>query len=319
MCKRTLRKGAVLAFPILLMAGLVGCQAGDEAASASQQQQRDTTAAFALKAQNTGATAPAQRSMPSSDESQTAASASHGGSLASLKTPVVQERQVIRHAELQVRVTSVEKAEKSVSEMVRAAGGYTESESSTDLASISPSLTLSLRVPVGEFDASISRFESLGVRLSKKIDSQDVTSQLIDLDARLKTLRAQEEVYQSMLKGMRRLDDVYSIQDQLTLVRTQIESIDGQRKSQAGLAALSTISLTLQENAVANKSTTDPDWLGQTWGEATSGASAALRIVIVALVWILAFSPFWLPALLILRRAFRPAFHRPAAAPPLEI
>jgi len=219
--------------------------------------------------------------------------------------PPVQRREVIRKADIDIRVENVEKAEKAVSAIVQSAGGYTESATSSDLASTRPVLKLALRVPVASFDSSISKFESLGVRLSKTIGSEDVTGQLIDLDARLKTLTAKEDVFREMLKNRSQLEDVFNIQNQLTEVRTEIESISGQRKSQAGLAALSTIGLTLEQDALPNVASTDPNWMAQTWAEASSGASVAFRIFVVALVWIIAFSPFWIPAAFILRKVVK--------------
>ncbi len=214
----------------------------------------------------------------------------------------IPSRKVIRRADLDIRVDNVEKAEKRVSEIVQGAGGYTETASSTDLASDHPTMNLSLRVPAERFDETISRFETLGVRLAKKISSEDVTSRIVDLDAQLKTLTAQEEVYRNMLRGRTELNEVFNIQSQLTTVRTQIEEITSQRKSQAGLAALSTVSLTLEQNAKLSAAPTDPNWMTQSWAGAMTGASSALRVVSVALMWLVAFSPFWIVALLILRR-----------------
>jgi len=225
--------------------------------------------------------------------------------LSSQDAVVIPSRKVIRKAELDIRVENVEKAEKAVSAIVQTSGGYTESATSTDLASNHPVMEISLRVPVETFDTSIARFEALGVRLSKTIGSEDVTGRIVDLDAQLKTLTTQAEVYRNMLKGRTQLDEVFNIQQQLTNVQTQIEDITAQRKSQAGLAALSTIKLTLEQNAVISQTPTDPNWLVQSWAGATSSASAALRAVAVFLMWAVAFSPFWIPVGLIVRRVLR--------------
>ncbi|MDR3691406.1 MAG: DUF4349 domain-containing protein [Fimbriimonas sp.] len=222
-----------------------------------------------------------------------------------IQASVESSRNVIRNADLDVRVPNVEKAEKQVSSIVRDAGGYTESATSSDLASGHPSMTISLRIPVGLFDESIAKFEGLGVRLSKTINSQDVTGHIVDLDAQLKMLSIQEEVYRNMLKGRTRLNEVFEIQQQLTSTQTQIEDIAGQRKSQAGLAALSTIKLTLEQDAVISQVPTDPNWLVQSWAGATSSAGTALRGFAVALMWIVAFCPFWIPVLIVLRKAWR--------------
>ncbi len=319
-----LRRGMISAATLISVIGFAaGCGSGHMAANSSPEASgasasmefADSAKAPAMLMKSEGASSRNQAIAPSSPM----AGRQIDGGAALAKAPMAppaQVRQVIRRAELVVRVENVEKAEKTVGSIVRGAGGYVETASSTDLASAHPVLDIALRIPVETFDATIAKFEALGVRLSKKVGSEDVTGQLVDMDARLKTLRAQEDVYRDMLKNRTQLDDVFNIQSQLTQVRTQIESISGQRKSQAGLAAMSTISLTLQQNAIANAPTSDPNWMAQTWAEASSGASGAFRIAFAGLVWILAFSPFWIPVLLILRKAAKPLTEKKSVAPP---
>ena len=298
----------------LLVSGLLlcGCKAGDQASSTSADSAKSSEAVAAAPAMD-GVIQEAPQNLPHASASgkaeiQQAAGASNGAvalRTASMpKSPAIEhvQRQVIRHAELDIRVSSVEKSEKEVASIVTAVGGYTEKATSTDLASAHPVLTLALRVPVGSFDATISKFETLGVRLSKTINSDDVTGQLVDMDARLKILRAQEDVYRDMLKNRTSLADVFNIQSQLRDVRTQIETIAGERQSQAGLAALSTINLTMEQNAVVTTVPADPNWFAMTLSEASSGAGSAFRTCTVAVVWAVAFSPFWIPVLVILRR-----------------
>jgi hypothetical protein len=218
-----------------------------------------------------------------------------------VRLPDVQnvERQVIRNANLAVRVESVEKAEKEATAIVRSIHGYTSNATSSDLASAKPTLVLTLRVPVGQFDDCIAKFEALGTRVSKTISSEDVTSQIVDIDARLKVLVAQEVVYRNMLRDHMKITDVFTIQNHLDEVRTQIESLTAQRKTQAGLAALSTIELTLEQTAVAGGDTKDKGWVSQSWADSYNSSAASLRAVAGVGVWLVCFSPFWVPVLLL--------------------
>jgi hypothetical protein len=125
------------------------------------------------------------------------------------------------------------------------------------------------------------------------------------MDARIKSMLVQEETYRALLKQARRMDDVISLQQQLTTVRGQIESIMGQRKSLATQAALSTISLTLTQSAVAHQPAKDPNWLTQTWAESTTQMGGFLRGVAAILIWLGVFSPIWLPLLWLTVRAVR--------------
>lgn len=264
----------------LILAALVGCGSGSrEDAAASSAVASDAPAAEAKAA------------APSS-KAQTA-------------SLIVGRREVVRRAEVGIRVEKVEKSQQAVNRIVAEAGGYVESASSTDLSSTKPSFDMTLRVPVDRFEPTIARLEALGTRLSERINSEDVTSQIVDLDARMKTLAAEEETYRGLLRQATRLDNVIQLQDKLTEVRSTIESMAAQRKSLAGLASLSTITLHLEQGAVANQPDADPGWLAQTWGDSTTQLGGAIRAATQVAIWIAVFSPFWAPALLILRWSIR--------------
>ena len=208
-------------------------------------------------------------------------------------------RQIVRHADLDIRVENVEKSEKAVNKAVSLVGGYTENASSSDLASNHPQLNITVRVPVATFESTIERFEALGVRRSKTVSSEDVTGRIVDLDAQLKTLTAQEEVYRGMLKSHAKLSELLELQERLGQVRTQIEELSSQRKSQGELAALSTIAVTLEQNAIPSHPDSDPNWMTQSWAEATTGAAGTVRSIAGVVLWMAAYAVIWLPVLLI--------------------
>ena len=195
--------------------------------------------------------------------------------------------------------------------LVQEAGGYVDSAESSDLASATPVLTMSLRVPVAKFDATLDQFEKLGARLSKKVSSEDVTATVVDLAARLKIMRTQEEVYRGMLAKARSNQDLIDVQDKLMNLRGTIESLEAQHKSLSQLAALSSIELTLQQSAEgAAAATNDPNWAREQWGSALSALGSAARVGGTVLIWSVVFSPFWIPVVWYARRSANR--HRPA-------
>lgn len=231
------------------------------------------------------------------------------------EVPVVR-RQVIRHANLSVRVPNVENAEKSVHKLVDGSGGYIESAESTDLDQVGPTLNMNLRVPVRDFDRLIEAFEGLGIRQSKKITSQDVTAQLVDMEARLRTMRVSEETYRGLLKRQNDLQRVIDLEQRLTEVRSQIESLDAQRKAMANLASLSNIELVLTQDAVQTAQHQDPNWVAETWGQSTLMVGGIFRVVVQGLIFLAVLSPLWVPILLLAQRAIR---RSAAAKPPMPM
>lgn len=221
------------------------------------------------------------------------------------KTELAPSRAVVRRAELGIRVERVEVAEKRVQQQTVELGGYLDSAESSDLASSHPTMDLTVRVPTGRFEEALARYEALGTRLSKSISTEDVTGQLVDMDARLKTLSAQESVYRDLLQKQQRVADIVSLQDRLTDVRTQIETIAGQRKALNGLATLSTIRIHLEQDRAVASPASDPGWLAQTWADSTSTLAHLLRVGFQDLIWFAVFLPIWLPIVFVLRRLRR--------------
>jgi hypothetical protein len=217
------------------------------------------------------------------------------------------QRAVIRKAIIAVRVTDVEKADKALDKETDEFGGYVDSANSTDLASDTPQMDVTVRVPVSKFDLALGKFEALGVELSKSVNSEDVTGQIVDLDARLRTLGAEEETYRNILRKTTDMSQVIQLQDKLTEVRTQMESMSSQRKTLGGLAALSTIQVHLERSAEVVRPSTDPSWLSQTWGESTTRLGSVLRTGAVGGIWFLVFCPLLIPVAFVCRWSWRAA------------
>ncbi|MBX7131512.1 MAG: DUF4349 domain-containing protein [Fimbriimonadaceae bacterium] len=219
---------------------------------------------------------------------------------------VVATRQVIRNAELAVRVKKIEDAEKAATKLVREAGGYIEGTSSSDLAGNNPQIVLTARVPVGRFDDTLQSLIDLGIATSKTIKGEDVTSQLVDMDARMKTFKAQEDSYREMLRLARSGPESLTLREKLDGIRMEVERIAAQRTQMAGLASLSTIRLTLDQSLEAMPiPAKDQNWLQEAWAQASGAFMGAIRVIATGLIWLAVYSPIWLTALLILRHVVR--------------
>ena len=224
-------------------------------------------------------------------QSAPSAAVDGGNSIATL--PNILNRSVIRTGTLTVRVKNVEKAERSTSLLTSRVGGYVQGSQSSDLSGENPSITLELRVPVRQFEAIIEQCEALGVRQAKTVSSQDVSGQLIDLDARVKALRAEETSYLAMLGKATNLNSVIQLRTHVTELRSMIESIEGQRKDLGNQAAMSSLSLTLQQESIPLATThKDDQWLALTWTDATNRLFVFGKGVVSVGIYALLFSPF---------------------------
>lgn len=209
------------------------------------------------------------------------------------RTSPIVERLVVRNGSLTVRVPDVEKSEKEVTRYASSNGGFVSKSESSNLSSTSPTITMTVRIPVRLFDSCIETFETMGTRLEKKTSGEDVTTKIVDYDARLKTMLAQEDSFRNMLRTSGRSTEALDLQTRLMNLRGEIESMQAQRRSLADTAALSTVELTLVGSAKPAAATDDQNWLTEAWNSSTSLFGSIGRAIGSLAVFLLVFSPIW--------------------------
>ncbi len=214
-------------------------------------------------------------------------------------------RDVVRQAELSIRVPNIEKSERAVGDIIRNLGGFIEGSETSDLDAVTPQISIKLKVPVDRFDTAILALESQGHRLMKKTSVEDVTGQLVDYEARLEIMLAQEASMRNMLKGSNNYERSVDIQTRIMNLRGDIESLSGQRQALGSRAAMSTISLTLVSEARTITDTQDKGWFRESWNTSTSGLVAVGQGLGSVGLFLLVFSPIWMPIVLLVRWVVR--------------
>ena len=210
-----------------------------------------------------------------------------------------QLRQIIRNGDISLRVDDVRKTARQITDMVVQGGGYVQSTKTNDVAGDNPTVDMTIRVVSSGFDDAMMTLEEMGVLLEQSSNTKDVTSQLIDLGVRVKTLTAKEDTFREMLRNARTTSDIISLQERLTQVRTEIERMEAQRKSLSALATLSTIEVHLSENATIPVVASDPNWFGQNFAAASTSFMGIGRGLVSMLTWLVVFSPIWLTPILV--------------------
>ena len=104
-----------------------------------------------------------------------------------------------------------------------------------------------LRVPRGNFSSLMSAVESHGTVVSTSTDSKDVTDQLVDMEARLKNLRAQREKLRNLYDEANETEDVLEVQERLSEVQTEIERLEAKQRSLENRVAYSTVTVRIEE------------------------------------------------------------------------
>jgi hypothetical protein len=133
------------------------------------------------------------------------------------------ERKLLRTSGLELVVKAPSEAAEEVRKLAERSGGYLIS-SQVQGSEANASATVSVRVPVAQFEAVREQIRRLGLRVeSDKLEAQDVTRDYVDRDSRLRNLRAQEQQYLQILKRATTVKDTLEVSDKLNEVRGQIE------------------------------------------------------------------------------------------------
>jgi len=121
-----------------------------------------------------------------------------------------------------------------------------------------PYAALTVRVPESSFDAAVKRFAALGDVQSVSTTSEDVTSQYVDLQARLRHYRAVERRLVRFLAATDNVNQMLAVQDRIDNVQLTIEQLSAQLKSLRESTTYGTLSLFLREKGVPQTGAIDP-------------------------------------------------------------
>ena len=201
------------------------------------------------------------------------------------------ERKVIRNGYMRVETDDIEATATKIKAVIKELDGYITNESTNDYdRTIQQNLTL--RVPEKNFDQLVAAVASISKKVSdKNIFSQDVTREYIDLEARLKNLKALEDRYLELLKQANNMENIIAIEKQLSEVRIQIESLTTQLRHMQNQVQYSTLEVSIysKTSRASNFLTKAGDALDDGW-EVFIGF-----LLVMMMLW-----PFWVIIIIII-------------------
>ena len=170
---------------------------------------------------------------------------------ADLTPPVAPEiaRMVVHTATIDLVVAKLSETQAAVERIIDEAKGYIAKSDIAGSSGGNRHATWTLKVPVTRYRDTLGQLAALGSLVKQTADSQDVTEEFYDLGARVKSLKAEEEVLQKLLKeAVARLDEILKIREQIKLVRLDIDRAEGRMKFLGSRAELSTITVSARED-----------------------------------------------------------------------
>ena len=157
-------------------------------------------------------------------------------------------RKVIVTHSLTLEIKNLSSAFQSVIDLAPMQGGCTTETSRTRNDDGSYVGSVAMRVPSGSVGGLLEKLRSFGKVISENSTGEDITDEYVDLEARLKNMRASEARLQELLaRRTQKLADVLAVEKELTRVRGDIESFEAQKRNWEILTKLVTIRIELVE------------------------------------------------------------------------
>ena len=197
------------------------------------------------------------------------------------------ERMVIRTGDLDLIVPDTEQAIDQVQELIEDLEGYVVSLNTYQYQG-GVQADVTLRVPAEAFDAALADLRDLASTVVREsISGQDVTEEYVDLQSRLRHLRAKEEQLLEFLDAAEDTEAVLSVYEQLTYAQADIEQVTGRMEYLQNQASMATISVSLTPDALAQPLEVTGWNLSGTAREALEALLDVLEVTVKGLIYLL--------------------------------
>lgn len=227
---------------------------------------------------------------------------------------------IVRTGQLDLEVAGLDAALAAAERAVTAVGGYVAA-SQRQGDGERASATVTYRIPADRWEPTLAALRAVGQKvLSEQTASDEVTSQVVDLGARLANLRATETALQAIMAKAVKIPDVLEVQAQLTAVRQEIEQLAAQKQTLEKQAALGTLAVSFALPPVVAVTAVQEGWdparevdraaatlVGLAQGVANAAIWIAIVILPLALMAAAVAAAAWLVTRRLRRRTLPPA------------
>ena len=157
-------------------------------------------------------------------------------------------RKVIYTTDVSIETEQFEESVSTIRALLDEAGGYVSSTSQWGSSSDgSRRGDYTCRVPAEKYRPFLSGLQGAGNVYSLNEYTDDITTQYVDVQARLDSLQNQKERLEELAKEAKDIDTLLSIEDKLGEVQYQLESYTAQMRSFDNQVDYSTVVISLRE------------------------------------------------------------------------
>ncbi|MBR3574532.1 MAG: DUF4349 domain-containing protein [Lachnospiraceae bacterium] len=161
-------------------------------------------------------------------------------------------RKLITTANVDIETKEFDRLFQDVEDYVKANGGYLESINTYNGSRyhgdiVERHANLTVRIPAEKLDAFMEEIGNAGNITSRTQNVEDITLTYVDLEAHKRTLKEEEERLNEFLRNAETIEDMIYIEDRLSNIRYQLESMESQLRTYDNKINYSTVYLNINE------------------------------------------------------------------------
>ncbi len=232
---------------LVLSTSIVGCGSTKTSDSAAFAQESAAVGNNGIVNTNEGEVSKSGAKQSSADSSEAKTNSTNSQGLVN-NTNVSQK--IIFTGQVNYETLDFEKTRTKLCEYITSIGGFIQN-SSVQSGRIGygglKSAEYVFRIPKEKYSQSFIDMREFGTVVLEQSNGEDVTDQYFDTEARLKSLKIQQERLQALLQRADKMEDILKIEKELQTVLYEIENYTGTIKKWDSLVEYSTLTVNINE------------------------------------------------------------------------
>lgn len=155
-------------------------------------------------------------------------------------------QKLIKKASVRLETKNADELIKKINSQIGSLKGYTESLSQSKHDEYL-SIETNVCVPAEKLDEFLDFLEKSGTITSKNVETADVTDDYTDTESQIKALETEEKALLGILEKCENVQDTMNVQERLTSVRGELESLKSQKKNYDQRIAYSEVLINISE------------------------------------------------------------------------
>lgn len=168
------------------------------------------------------------------------------GKADSINNTAAVTQKLIKKASVSIDTKNSDELIKKINSQVKSLNGYTSSLSQNKQSEYI-AVSTNVSIPADKLDSFLDFLEKSGTVTSKNVETTDVTDGYTDTESQITALETEEKALLAMLAKCETVQDSISVQDRLTSVRGDLESLRAQKKNYDRRIAYSEVSISISE------------------------------------------------------------------------